>query len=125
MVSHMPNQEVTLDRVFRALADPTRRAVLERLGAGPASVSDLAQPFEMALPTFAQHLKVLEACGLVRSSKAGRVRTCELAPQAFVRAEHWMAAQRALWQARLDQLDLYVRQLHEKERTHGKRRRSR
>jgi DNA-binding transcriptional ArsR family regulator len=121
----MPNQTVALDRVFRALADPTRRAVLERLGAGPASVSDLAEPFEMALPTFAQHLKVLEACGLVRSSKAGRVRTCELAPQAFQRAEHWMAAQRALWQTRLDQLDTYVTQLHEKERAHGTGRKSR
>ena len=74
MVSHMPNQDVALDRVFRALADPTRRAVLERLGAGPASVSALAEPFAMALPTFAQHLKVLEACGLVRSSKARAVR---------------------------------------------------
>jgi len=126
----MPNQDVAqrdvgLDRVFRALADPTRRAVLERLGAGPATVSDLAQPFAMALPTFAQHLKVLEACGLVRSSKAGRVRTCEIAPQPLARAEHWMAGQRALWQARLAQLDAYVTQLDQKERTRGKRRNSR
>jgi DNA-binding transcriptional ArsR family regulator len=104
----MPNQEVSLDRVFRALADPTRRAVLERLGEGPASVSELAEPFGMALPSFAQHLKVLEDCGLVRSSKAGRVRTCEIAPRPLARAEHWMAGQLALWQRRLDQFDEYV-----------------
>ena len=124
----MTKQESSLDLVFRALADPTRRAVLERLGAGPASVSALAEPFAMALPTFTQHLKVLEACGLVRSSKAGRVRTCEIAPQPIERAEHWLAAQRSLWQTRLDQLDRYVTHLHEtheKERAHGKRRKTR
>jgi len=121
----MPNQEVSLDRVFRALADPTRRAVLERLGEGPASVSQLAEPFGMALPSFAQHLKVLEECGLLRSSKTGRVRTCELAPRPLVSAEHWMAGQLALWQRRLDRFDAYVGELNRKEMTRGKRRKIR
>ena len=77
----MPNQIIQLDRVFNALADPTRRAVLERLSNGPAPVSELAQPFDMALPSFTQHLNVLEGCGLVRSEKTGRVRTYQLAPR--------------------------------------------
>ena len=75
----MPNNAKRLDRVFRALGDPTRRAVLGRLSSGPAAVSELAQPFDMALPSFTQHLAVLEECGLVRSRKTGRVRTCQLA----------------------------------------------
>ena len=101
----MPNQSAQLNRVFQALADPTRRAVLARLSAGPAQASDLAQPFRMALPSFLQHLQVLEACGLVGSRKAGRVRTYQLAPQGLRAAEHWMAGQRALWEHRLDQLE--------------------
>jgi DNA-binding transcriptional ArsR family regulator len=109
----MPNQHA-LDGVFRALADPTRRAVVARLGRGPAPVSELAGPFEMALPSFMQHLRVLEECGLVRSRKTGRVRTCELAPQALRKAERWMAEQRALWERRLDQLDDYVVRMKEK-----------
>ena len=123
----MPNQEAGLDRVFRALADPTRRAVLERLGRGPASVTELAEPFEMALPSFSEHLRVLEECGLLRSSKQGRVRTCELAPQPLAKAEGWMAAQRALWEGRLDRLDSYVMELNQKqkEKRRGKRSRTR
>ena len=78
MVKHMPNQTIPLDRVFHALADATRRAVLERLSDGPAPVSELAQPFDMALPSFTQHLIVLEDCGLVSSEKTGRVRTYAL-----------------------------------------------
>ncbi|WP_299399813.1 helix-turn-helix transcriptional regulator, partial [Pelagibius sp.] len=74
----MPNQEAALDTVFRALADPTRRAVIQRLNRGPASVTELAEPFDMALPSFLQHLKVLEESGLVRSKKVGRVRTCSV-----------------------------------------------
>jgi DNA-binding transcriptional ArsR family regulator len=109
----MPNQ-YALDDVFRALADPTRRAVVARLGRGPAPVSELAGPFEMALPSFMQHLRVLEECGLVRSRKTGRVRTCELAPRALRKAERWMAEQRALWERRLDQLDDYVVRMKEK-----------
>jgi len=112
----MPNQAVRLDRVFRALADPTRRAVLERLSSGPAAVSELARPFPMALPSFLQHLDVLESCGLVRSRKTGRVRTCRLAPRALTAAEHWMARQRALWERRLDQLDDYLEELKEQKR---------
>ena len=109
----MPNQSVSLNRVFQALADPTRRAVLERLSSGPASVSELAQPFQMALPSFSQHLEVLENCGLVRSRKAGRVRTYELAPQPLKEAEQWMVTQRANWERRLDQLDDYLNDLKE------------
>src|SRR5881397_3315948 len=89
----MPNQSVQLNRVFQALADPTRRAVLERLTSGPAAMSELAQPFEMALPSFSQHLDVLENCGLVRSRKTGRVRTYQLAPQPLKTAEQWMRSE--------------------------------
>jgi DNA-binding transcriptional ArsR family regulator len=112
----MPNQTVHLDRVFRALADPTRRAVLERLGSGPAAMSELARPFRMALPSFSQHLDVLESCGLVRSRKAGRVRTYRLAPRPLRVAEHWMARQREVWERRLDQLDQVLENLKEEQR---------
>jgi DNA-binding transcriptional ArsR family regulator len=104
----MTNQSPSLNRVFQALGDPTRRAVLERLSRGPATVSELAQPFAMALPSFSQHLDVLENCGLVRSHKTGRVRTYQLAPQPLEVAEQWMVRQRALWERRLDQLDNYL-----------------
>jgi DNA-binding transcriptional ArsR family regulator len=109
----MPAPSAQLNRVFQALADPTRRAVLERLGGGPAPMSELARPFGMALPSFSQHLDVLEACGLVRSRKVGRVRTYRLAPRPLKSAEHWIAAQRALWERRLDQLDDYLNELKE------------
>ena len=107
----MPNQELT--RVFQALTDPTRRAVLERLTRGPAPVSELAQPFKMALPSFVQHLQVLENCGLVQSKKQGRVRTYTLAPQPLKAAEHWLSAQRAHWERRLDALDDFLKTLKE------------
>jgi DNA-binding transcriptional ArsR family regulator len=100
-----------VDDVFRALADPTRRAVVERLGRSPASVSELAQPFDMALPSFLQHLRVLEESGLVRSRKTGRVRVYRLAPARLKAAEDWLAKQRTLWERRLDQFDEYVTQL--------------
>src|SRR5499425_508630 len=109
----MPNLHVQLDRVFRALGDPTRRAVLSRLSAGSAPVSELARAFDMALPSFTQHLDVLEQSGLVRSRKVGRVRTYRLVPQPLKAAERWMAQQRALWERRLDQLDKYLLQLKE------------
>ena len=109
----MANQSAPLNRVFQALADPTRRAVLERLSRGPASMSELAQPFPMALPSFSQHLDVLESCGLVRSRKTGRVRTYELAPEPLKEAEQWMVTQRANWERRLDQLDHYLNDLKE------------
>jgi DNA-binding transcriptional ArsR family regulator len=112
----MPNQSPDLGRVFQALADPTRRAVLERLSGGPAAMSELAQPFRMALPSFAQHLDVLEDCGLVRSTKEGRVRTYRIAPQQLKAAETWLATQRALWTKRLDQLDDYLEILKETKR---------
>ena len=97
-----------VDGVFRALADPTRRRVLERLGRKPASVSELFAPFDMALPSFVQHLTTLEECGLVRSTKSGRVRTYRLVPGRLKLAETWLAKQRALWEARLDRLDDYL-----------------
>lgn len=103
-----------VDGVFRALSDPTRRRVLERLSRSPASVSELAAPFDMALPSFVEHLRVLEGCGLVRSRKAGRVRTYQLAPKQLRLAEDWLARQRTLWQRRLDQLDEYLIELKEK-----------
>ena len=94
-----------LDDTFRALADQTRRAVVEALGRGPAAVSDLARPFSMALPSFLQHLKLLEECGLVETEKQGRVRTCRLKPEPLASLDHWLEAQRSLWTRRLDQLD--------------------
>ena len=97
-----------LDQVFQALADPTRRAVLARLSTGPTSTSDLARNFRMALPSFTQHLGVLEDCGLVRSKKSGRVRTWELRPEPLRAAEQWIERQRAMWVKRLDQLDHYL-----------------
>lgn len=109
----MPKHPTELNRVFQALADPTRRAVLERLGQGPAAMSDLHRPFAMALPSFSQHLDVLERCGLVRSRKLGRVRTYRLVPKPLAQAEQWMVRQRALWERRLDQLDHYLANLKE------------
>jgi DNA-binding transcriptional ArsR family regulator len=100
------SQEIS--RIFQALADPTRRAVVERLARGPASTTELAGPFDMALPSFAQHLAMLEKCGMVRSRKEGRVRRYHLAPKPLATAEDWMVAQRAIWNQRLDQLQDYV-----------------
>jgi DNA-binding transcriptional ArsR family regulator len=97
-----------VDNVLRALADTTRRRVVERLSSGPASVSELAAPFDMALPSFVQHLRVLEECGVVSSKKSGRVRTFRLAPKRLRAAEDWLAKQRAIWEARLDRLDEYL-----------------
>ena len=111
----MPNQSANLTRVFHALADPTRRAVVERLTRGPAAMTELAQPFPMALPSFLQHLRVLEQCGLVRSRKQGRVRTYQLAPEPLAEAQDWMAAQRVIWERRFDQLDDYLKELKEQQ----------
>jgi DNA-binding transcriptional ArsR family regulator len=104
----MPNQLVELDQVFQALADRTRRTVIERLAAGAATTSELAAPFDMALPSFTQHLGVLERAGLVTSTKQGRVRTYELAPAPLGTAGGWLAEQRRLWVQRLDQLDHFL-----------------
>ena len=100
-----------IDGVFRALADPTRRDVLTRLSTQPASVSDLAATYDMALPSFMEHLKVLEDSGLVRSHKQGRVRTYELVPKQLGVAEDWLTRQRTLWERRLDHLDSYLMQM--------------
>ena len=103
-----------LDLAFQALADPARRAIVERLTRGPASVSDLARPLPMSLPAVMLHLKVLEESGLVKSEKVGRVRTCRLAPQALSEAEHWLAERRQLWERSLDALEKYLDQGEEK-----------
>lgn len=102
-----------IDGVFRALSDPTRRRVLERLSRSPASVSELAEPFEMALPSFVQHMRILEGSGLVRSRKKGRVRTYRLAARRLKLAEDWLSEQRNFWERRLDQLDDYLTTMKE------------
>ena len=111
----MLNQSARLDLAFQALADPTRRGMLARLSRGPASVSELAQPFRISLPAVMQHLQALEASGLVRSEKKGRVRTCRLEPRALATAESWIAEQRALWEGRLDRPEDYLETLQAKE----------
>lgn len=100
----MVNRLESLDRVFQALGDPSRRAMVERLVVGPASVSQLAEPLPMSLPAVVQHLSVLESAGLVSTEKVGRVRTCRLAPEALRRAEAWLGHQRSAWEGRLDRL---------------------
>ena len=111
----MLNESARLDLAFQALADPTRRGMLARLSQGPASVSELAQPYRISLPAVLQHLQQLEASGLVRSEKKGRVRTCRLEPKALSAAENWIAEQRELWEGRLDRLEDYLEILKAKE----------
>ena len=108
-------QSAVADGVFHALSNPTRRKVLEQLSVGPATVSELAAPFDMALPSFVEHLAVLEQTRLVKSKKRGRVRTYEIAPARFKVVDDWLTARRRLWEARLDQFDHYVTQLKDKE----------
>jgi DNA-binding transcriptional ArsR family regulator len=108
-------QAAVIDGVFRALSDSTRRKVLQRLSVGPATVSELAAPFRMKLPSFVQHLAVLEQGKLVKSRKRGRVRTYQIAPAQFKVVEDWLTEQRQLWEGRLDRFDEYVKQLKEKE----------
>jgi DNA-binding transcriptional ArsR family regulator len=96
--------QAALDRIFQALADPTRRAIVERLSRGPCSVSELARPLAMALPSVMQHLQLLEDSGVIRSQKAGRVRTCRIEPGALQKIERWAADRRALWERRFDRL---------------------
>ena len=103
------------DDVFHALSNSTRRMVLEQLSAGPATVSELSAPFDMKLPSFVQHLSVLEQSRLVKSRKQGRVRTYEIVPERFQVAEDWLTERRRSWEARLDRFDEYVKQLKEKE----------
>jgi DNA-binding transcriptional ArsR family regulator len=112
-MEHYPDH---LSGIFQALADPTRRAVLGRLSGGPTSVSDLAKPFEMALPSFMKHIRFLEGCGLIRTHKKGRVRTCEIDRRQFAAAETWLSEQRALWEGRADRLEQFVAKIQKKER---------
>ena len=112
----MLNDSARLDLAFQALADPTRRGMLARLSRGPASVSELARPYRISLPAVMQHLHQLEASGLVRSEKQGRVRTCRLEPKALNRAEQWIAEQRELWEGRLDRLEDYLHELKAREK---------
>lgn len=104
----MPHHSAPLDLAFHALSDPTRRAVLSRLAEGEVPVSTLAEPFDMALPSFAQHLKVLEDCGLIASEKRGRSRWCRLEQARFAEAADWMEAERRRAAERLDRLELYL-----------------
>jgi DNA-binding transcriptional ArsR family regulator len=115
----MPNQSPDLDRLFHALADPARRAMVERLTRGPTAVSDLARPLPMSLPAAMQHLGVLEAAGLVRSQKVGRVRTCAIEPLALSLAEQWINARRIEWEHRLDRLGDYLKTLEDEGDDHG------
>jgi DNA-binding transcriptional ArsR family regulator len=108
-------QSAVADDVFYALSNTTRRKVLEQLSVGPATVSELAAPFDMKLPSFVQHLSVLEQSRLVKSKKRGRVRTYELVPERFKVAEDWLSERRRAWEARLDRFDRYVKQLEQRE----------
>jgi DNA-binding transcriptional ArsR family regulator len=108
-------QSAAVDGVFHALSNETRRKVVERLSDGPATVSELAAPFDMQLPSFVQHLSLLERSRLVKSRKRGRVRTYELVPERLAVVENWLTARRRSWEERLDRFDQYVRELKEKE----------
>ena len=99
-----------LDKTFAALADPTRRALVERLVQGPATVSELARPLPMSLPAAMLHLKVLEESGLVTSQKVGRVRTCRIDPKMLSQAEHWVSERRQMWERSLDRLGAFLEQ---------------
>ncbi|WP_297494110.1 metalloregulator ArsR/SmtB family transcription factor [Acidocella sp.] len=112
----MLNQQTALDLTFQALADPGRRAMLERLSRGPAAVSELAQPLTMSLPAVLQHLNVLETAGLVTSQKTGRIRTCQIAGSGLSAAQAWLADRRAEWEARFDRLETYLNGLQEEDR---------
>lgn len=107
----MPNHSGSEDigRVFRAIADPTRRAIVERLVRGPASVKSLAEPLAMSLPAVMQHLEVLESAGVITTEKVGRVRSCRIEPQALREAEKWLSQQRTDWERQLDELDDYLK----------------
>src|SRR5690606_4936912 len=109
-----------LDILFQALGDPTRRAILERLARGPATVTELAAPFDMALPSFLAHVSKLDATGLVTTAKTARIRTVTIVPGAITAVRSWLDEQRAIWESRLDRLDDYVTRLM-KERADGSR----
>lgn len=119
IVRRMLNYSASLDLAFQALADPARRAMIERLTRGPASVSELARPLAMSLPAVMQHLAMLESSGLVVSQKSGRVRTCRIDPAALGRAEQWISRRRNEWESRLDQLGQYLETLKNEGDDHG------
>jgi DNA-binding transcriptional ArsR family regulator len=119
ILRYMLNQTADLDILLRALADPARRMMIERLARGPAPVSELARPLPMSLPAAMHHLGILEAAGLVRSKKDGRVRTCAIEPQALTRLEQWLGARRIEWDQRIDRLDDYVKTLENEGDPHG------
>lgn len=104
----MAQHSAQLDSVFQALSDPTRRAVLGRLGTGSASIGELAAPFEMALPSFMKHIRYLEKAGWIKTRKTGRVRTCTLERRSFEVIEDWLGEQRAIWEGRTDRLERFV-----------------
>jgi DNA-binding transcriptional ArsR family regulator len=113
-----------LGHVFGALSDATRRAIVMRLCDGEASVGELAKPFDMALPSLMKHIRILESSGLVTSEKTGRVRTCSLRTEALATVEVWLAAQREIWEQRLDRLEMYVEKLKKEERANARKRKS-
>ena len=113
----MAQYSLELNSIFQALADPTRRAVLGRLGQGPASVSELAKPFDMALPSFMKHIHFLEDSGWIQTHKEGRVRTCAVEKKPFAVVEAWLSEQRDLWEGRTDRLEQFVTTTHEKEKS--------
>ncbi|HJX08249.1 MAG TPA: metalloregulator ArsR/SmtB family transcription factor [Actinomycetota bacterium] len=108
-----------LDRTFAALSDPTRRAIVERLADGEASVTELAAPFEMSLPAVSKHLKVLEKAGLISRGRRAQWRPCRLEPEPLKEASDWLEEYRRLWEERLDRLDEYLRTLQGKEQEDG------
>lgn len=108
----MAQHSAQLDSIFQALADPTRRAVLGRLGQGPASISELAKPFDMALPSFMKHIHFLEDSGWIQTHKQGRVRTCAIEKRPFAVVEAWLSEQRDLWEGRTDRLEQFVVTTH-------------
>jgi DNA-binding transcriptional ArsR family regulator len=113
----MEQYKTRLDGVFQALADPTRRAVLTRLSKGPATVGDLAKPFDMALPSFMKHIHLLEESGWIRTRKQGRVRRCALEKKQFAAVEAWVSGQRALWEGRTDRLEAFAMAAARKEKS--------
>ena len=115
----MDKGKLTVDGVFQALGDPTRRAIMERLSQGPISVSRLAEPLAITLAAVVQHLQVLEASGLITSQKIGRVRTCRIAPEALGAAERWIRDRRAVWEDRFDRLEDYLKDLQAQESSQG------
>src|SRR5258707_8786980 len=124
IVGFMANQSTQLGHVFGALSDATRRAIVMRLCEGEASVGELARPFKMALPSLMKHIHILESSGLVASEKNGRVRTCSLQTDALATIEVWLAAQREIWEQRLDRLEIYVEKLKNEEKANARKRKS-